>query len=258
MTDTPAALAAFAERLADAARAVTLEHFRQRVAIETKADASPVTIADRDAEAAMRALIAATYPDDGIFGEEHGRAAGRSGRLWTLDPIDGTQAFVTGMPLWGTLIACWQDQRPVAGVLESSAMNDRWIGAAGAPTLLNAAPCRTSGCTDLAKASVFATTPDLFIGDEIAAFDRVSKAAARRRFGGDCYAYGMVAAGHVDLVVEARLHPYDFAPFVPIIEGAGGVITDWQGAALTLDSPGQVVAAATPALHAQALELLNA
>lgn len=248
----------FALALADAARPIALRYFRQPLAIDTKADESPVTIADREIETAMRTLLAQRYPDHGILGEEHGRIGLDREFLWVIDPIDGTKSFISGMPTFGVLIALLQDGKPLLGVVDHPALGERFIGITGRETLWNGTPCRVRDCRALKDAILFATTPDMFEGTAIAPFERVSRAAKVRRFGGDCFAYAMMAGGHVDAVVEAQLQPYDYMALVPMVEGAGGVITDWSGAPLTIESDGRVVAAATASLHKDILDLLNA
>jgi histidinol phosphatase-like enzyme (inositol monophosphatase family) len=249
-----------AGRMADAAAAVTRHWFRRRPDVDTKADASPVTIADRQAEAAIRAILAAERPDDGIIGEEHGAERPDARHVWVIDPIDGTKAFITGKPTFGTLIALLEDGRPVLGVIDQAIVGDRWIGMTGRPTLFNGAPAATRSCpADLDGALLAATAPDMFDTPPLwSAFDRVSKRCAATTWGADCYAYGLLASGFLDLVIEAHLKLYDYAALVPVIEGAGGVMTDWSGAALGRDSDGRVVAAGDRAAHATALDLLAA
>lgn len=245
---------ALAMRLLEAARPIARAHFRAPLAVERKADLSPVTIADRAIEAAMRAILARERPGDGIFGEEFGREGAEARRLWVLDPIDGTKSFISGVPLFGTLIALVDDGIPVLGVIDMPMLGETWIGAAGAPTTFNGAPARAASTEALAEAILFATSPDQFAGADAAAFEHLGAACAARRFGGDCFSHGLLASGHVGLILEAGLEPYDFLALVPVIEGAGGVITDWSGAPLGLESDGRVLAAATPALHRAALE----
>jgi histidinol phosphatase-like enzyme (inositol monophosphatase family) len=175
-----------------------------------------------------------------------------------IDPIDGTKSFISGMPTFGTLIALLDGGTPVLGVVDHPALRERWVGRVGLPTRCNGVVCRTSACTLLADAGLYATTPDMFKGAARTRFEAVSGRARMRRFGGDCYAYALLASGFIDAVIEAGLQPYDFLALVPVIEGAGGVITDWQGRPLGLDSDGQVVAAATRALHRELTERLNA
>lgn len=252
-----AALLDFASTLADAAGAVVRRYFRQGVAVDDKADQSPVTIADREAEATLRALIEQRYPSHGIIGEEHGAIRGDAELVWVLDPIDGTKSFISGVPLFGTLIALAERGVPVLGVIDQPISRERWLGARGHRSTLNGTPIRTRACPGLAAATLFATTPDMFKGPDAQSFQRLKSAVKLARFGGDCYAYGLLAAGFVDLVVEASLKPYDYFALVPVIEGAGGRMTDWSGQALGLRSTGQVLACGDPRLSALALAKLT-
>lgn len=248
---------AFAGTLADAAGAVIRRYFRTRVEIDDKSDASPVTIADREAEAAMRALIMERFPAHGIFGEEHGRHQENAAFVWVLDPIDGTKAFITGKPSFGVLIALVRDGVPVLGVIDQPVIGERWLGVAGQGTTLNGAPARVRACTDLAQAYLYATGPEMFgDGGDAAAWNRLAGRVKQPRYGADCYAYGLLASGFVDLVVEAQLKPYDYCALVPVVEGAGGVMTDWQGGRLGLGSDGRVVAAGDARMHRAALDIL--
>ncbi len=232
-----------AERLADAAGAAIRPFFRARFERETKADASPVTEADRAAEAAMRAIITAERPDDGIIGEEYGIERDDADRIWVLDPIDGTRSFIAGRPIFGTLIALIEGSVPVLGIIDQPIAGDRWIGAIGRPTLFNGVAATTRSCSKLAAAHLGTTAPTYFKADEKGRFDAVSAAAGDTLWGGDCHNYGLVASGHLDVVIEAGLKIYDFAALVPVVEGAGGRMTDWQGRPLDRDSAGQVIAA---------------
>ncbi len=252
---SPADLLAFAEDLADAARPVAMRFFRTALDVVAKADASPVTQADRAIEALLQARIEARFPTHGIFGEEMGVKPG-DGPVWVIDPIDGTKSFVTGLPLFGTLIALLDNGRPILGVIDMPALGERWTGQPG-EALFGGAPSRTSSCRTLSEARFFTTTPDGFSGADEARYRRLVSQVGIRRFCGDCYAYGLLASGHCDLVVETGLQPYDYLALVPVIEAAGGCITDWEGAALTLGSDGRVLAAATPDLHAAALAILR-
>lgn len=251
-------LVAFAGQLADIARPLAMAHFRTPLGIQWKADASPVTIADRAIERALRAAIARRFPAHGILGEEEEAVGLERELVWVVDPIDGTKSFITGLPLFGTLVALLVAGRPHVGVIEMPALGERFVGARGEDTRFNGIVCRTSGVTRLGDARLCATAPDMFDSIEAPAFSALADKVGLRRFGGDCYAYGLLACGHVDLVVEASLKPYDFMALVPVVEGAGGVITDWDGAPLTLSSRGRVIAAANGALHAQALAILSA
>jgi inositol-phosphate phosphatase/L-galactose 1-phosphate phosphatase/histidinol-phosphatase len=244
--------------LADAARPVALRYFRQPLTVESKADASPVTIADREIEAVLRERIRAQFPGHGILGEEFGSEQLDAEHIWSVDPIDGTKSFVTGMPTFGTLVALLHQRQPLLGVIDMPAMGERWVGLAGQSTTFNGQPCRTRQGVTLDQALLYSTSPQQFHGEEITRYSALSKAVGLHRFGGDCYAYGMLASGWIDGVVEAELQPYDFLCLPPIIEGAGGKITDWEGQPLGLESDGRVLAAATPALHAQMLQALRA
>ncbi len=248
--------AQLAHTLANSARATSTQWFRTRLDVDTKADASPVTIADQEVERALRASISAHFPAHGILGEEHGRDRIDAEYVWVIDPIDGTRSFITGSPLWGTLLALLWRGRPHMGLIDMPVLGERWVGCADRRTQFNGMDCQTSGCTELGQARVYATSPDAFTPAEWAAFDAVSRAGKMRRFGGDCHSYGLLASGHVDLVIEAELQPYDYLALVPVVEGAGGVITDWRGQPLHIQSDGRVVAAATPELHRQALACL--
>ncbi len=251
-----AALAVFAEMLADAARPIALRHFRTPLQVETKSDSSPVTIADRAIEDQLRARIEACFPDHGIFGEERGQSEADHRYTWVLDPIDGTKSFISGMPTFGTLVALCVDGLPKIGLIDMPALSERWIASPGGPALWNGVPCRTRPCRALRDAILYTTSPDAFTPHEWDLFDAVSRDAKLRRFGGDCYSYGLLASGLIDAVVEAGLYPYDIMAAVPVIEAAGGVVTDWTGKRLDLHSDGRVVAAATRELHHQLLARL--
>lgn len=251
-------VAAFAESLADEAATIALRYFRSPLTIEMKSDASPVTVADQQIEAFIRQRIRQRYPSHGLLGEEHGSDAGSSDLTWVIDPIDGTKSFITGMPTFGTLIALLDGKTPVIGIVDHPALRERWVGIVGHPTSWNGAVCRTRPCLRLSDAVLYATTPDMFEGSARTLFDVVSARASMRRFGGDCYAYALLAGGFVDAVMEAQLKAYDFMALIPVIEGAGGVITEWSGQPLGLGSDGRVIAAATPSLHREILDHLNA
>lgn len=252
-----AATIVLAERLADAAGAAVRPYFRQKFDIETKGDLSPVTAADRASEAAMRAIIEAERPDDGIIGEEYGRVREGARYVWVLDPIDGTRAFVAGRPLFGTLVALLDEGRPVLGVIDQPIIGDRWVGAERRPTLFNGQPASTRRCAAIAEARIGTTSPHAFCAETFAAFDRLRSGVRDTLYGGDCHNYGLLASGHLDLVVEAGLQLYDFAALVPVIEGAGGRMTDWQGRSLGRDSDGRVVAAGDASLIPAVLEKLG-
>jgi len=250
-------LTQFADSLADVADALAMQWFRKPLDVERKEDLSPVTQADRAIEAEMRKRISERFPTHGIFGEEFENARIDSEHVWVLDPIDGTKSFVSGMPTFGALIACLKNGQPDIGIISIPPMKERWTGRSGAQTTLNGSPCRVSGRDKLAEATLYTTSPDAFDAPGLDRFEALSATVGMRRFGGDCYAYGLLASGHVDLVAEMNLHPFDYMALVPVIEGAGGLITDWAGEALTLRSDGHVLASASPTLHAAALKVLN-
>jgi inositol-phosphate phosphatase/L-galactose 1-phosphate phosphatase/histidinol-phosphatase len=248
---------ALALRLADAAGEAIRPYFRKPLTVDDKPDLTPVTAADRAAEQVMRSLIEEQFPNHGIVGEEFGRVREDAEFVWTLDPIDGTKSFISGVPLFGTLIALTCRKRPILGIIDQPISRERWVGAAGRPTTLNGTTIRCRTCPALASATLFATTPDMFKESDAAAFRRVSGAVKLTRFGADCYAYGLLAAGFIDLVLEANLKPYDFCAMVPIVEGAGGIATDWRGADLDLASDGRIVVAGDRRTHQTALALLG-
>jgi histidinol-phosphatase len=253
--DFPAFLA-LAEQLADVARDIARRHFRAPLAVERKSDGSPVTIADRGIETEQRRLIRAAFPGHGIRGEEFA-AEGGGEFTWVLDPIDGTKSFITGFPLFGSLIALLEHDRPVLGVIEAPALNERWVGCDGRPTLFNGAAVRTRACGAIEQAVVYTTTAETFSPAERRRFEALSARAALRRFGGDCYLYGLLAGGYCDLVIEVQLKPHDFMAVIPVVEGAGGRISDWRGASLTSTSDGRVVAAGSEPLWRAALAELG-
>lgn len=229
--------------------------------MEAKGDASPVTEADRAAERALRAFLAERFPTHGIMGEEYGTERGGAEYLWVLDPIDGTRAFLTGRPLFGTLIGLLHRGVPVLGLIDQPVTGERWVGVAGEGTRFTSrlgGTAQARPCARLAEAELAVTSPDIFDAAQRPGFERVRKAARRVTWGGDCYAYGLVALGLVDAVVEATLKPWDWAALVPVVEGAGGRMTDWQGQALTLGSPGEVIAVGDAALLPEIVGLLAA
>ncbi len=252
----------FLLELADSAGRVVLPYFRRALDVTDKGERrfDPVTEADRNAELALREAILARYPDHGVLGEEYGEHHVSSEFRWVIDPIDGTRAFVCGVPTWGTLIALCENDRPILGLMSQPFVGEQFIGGGNESWLVRAGErtrLRTRGTSELATSYLFATAPEMFAPDtEWPAFQRLAAQVRLARFGIDCYAYSLLAAGHIDLVVEAGLGYYDIAPLMPIIEAAGGVVTDWGGAAAR--GGGRVIAAANPRLHAQALAVLKA
>lgn len=263
--DTAREYLRFAGTLADAARNVILSHFRSTSADLSIVDKSssgqpfdPVTAADRGAEEIMRQMIRATYPNHGILGEEFGDQPPAVGETppvtWVLDPIDGTKAFIAGIPTWGVLIGINDGSGAVAGIMDQPYTSERFVGGPDGATLNNR-PLKTRSCTDLAQATLYCTDRGMFThSSELAAFDAVSAQVALRRFGADCYAYCMLAHGLIDLVIEGDLKPVDIQALIPIIRGAGGVITNWQGG--PPEGGGLVVAAGDAARHQEVLKIL--
>jgi histidinol phosphatase-like enzyme (inositol monophosphatase family) len=250
----------FALELAHTAGGIAQAHFRQPVTVENKGGSSfdPVTNADRAIERVLRTAIVARYPEHGIVAEEEGERAGSSDYTWFIDPIDGTRAFMTGSPLWGTLIGLVRGQRPLFGLLAQPVLEEVFFGGPSGSWLIKPERrdrLRSRACKSLAEAVLASTHPDMFSGERAAAFRALSARCLLTRFGGDCYNYAMLAAGYVDLVVEGQLKPYDIVPLLPVLEGAGCVVTDWQG-----EPPlggGNVIAAGRRELHRAALERLR-
>jgi len=258
----PADLFLFAETLADRARVLALQHFRQSPPVEDKAASgerfNPVTAADRAIESDWRAAIAARFPDHGVLGEEEAERPGAGPWRWVLDPIDGTSAFLTGLPTWGCLIGLYRDGAPYLGIIELPYVAERYSGAAGQARVrdrLGERALAVSGCTRLSQARLSTTDPGLFSQGERAAWDMLRRTARLTRMGLDCAAYAALAAGGLDLVVESGLKPYDIAACIPGVEGAGGFVRDWQGGPAM--HGGRVVAAASMALLEEALSVLR-
>ena len=240
---------ALAHRLADAARGAILPHFRTPLASERKADRTPVTLADRAAEEAMRAILSAEVPEDAVFGEEFGASNGTSGRTWVLDPIDGTTAFLAGRPIFGTLIALVVEGWPVLGVIDQPVLGERWLGATGRATTFNGDTVRTRACPGLGEAALATTGPHYFDDHDGEHFMALAARTDHKRMvmGGDCYNYAMLASGFIDVVCEANLKLHDYAALVPVVEGAGGLMADWNGEPLHAGSSGHVLALGDPA-----------
>ena len=252
-----------AHRLADASGEAIRPYFRREHGAELKADRSPVTLADRAAEQAIRRLLEAERSGDGILGEEYGEKQGVTGRRWIIDPIDGTRSFTAGRAIFGTLIALVEDGWPVLGVIDQPIQRERWIGAAGRGTTFNGTPVRTRACADLEGAIIATTSLHLFDEGDVPHFmalvAAISGGYPRQGpvYGGDCYNYGLLASGHLDIVCESGLQLHDFAALVPIVEGAGGRMCDWNGDPLTADSAGHVLAIGDPARTDDVLEALH-
>ncbi|MVO17004.1 histidinol-phosphatase [Parasedimentitalea huanghaiensis] len=261
MTSTAFSDLEIAHLLADAAREAILPHFRSSdLSAENKLSEGfdPVTIADRAAETAMRAVLSNHRPNDAIWGEEFGQKTGTSGRVWVLDPIDGTRGFISGTPTWGVLIALSDADGPFLGIVDQPYTGERFVGSPDVAEMtgpLGWSPLQTRATTDLAQAILFTTFPEVGTAEERACFERVSAQVKLTRYGMDCYAYALLAAGQVDLVIEAGLNAYDIQGPIAVIQAAGGIVTNWQGG--PAHQGGQALAAANAQIHAAALELLK-
>lgn len=245
---------------AEAARQPTLAHFRTQLAVDNKLASGfdPVTIADRDAETAIRAVIAARFPEHEIIGEEWAKKETGSPFAWIIDPIDGTRAYISGVPVWGTLVGLTHNGTAIAGMMVQPFSGERWLAAGGEGFYERGdvrQPLRTSDVTTLSTARLSTTAPELFSDAYVAGWTAMRDAALQIRYGLDCYAYCLLASGHIDLVIEAGLKDVDIAPLIPIIEAAGGIITTWDGG--RAEQGGTCVAAATPQLHAEAMRVLR-
>jgi myo-inositol-1(or 4)-monophosphatase len=269
MTDA-AALLSFADELADAARAITLPLFKTNLTVDAKAGVAfdPVTAADKGAEEKLRAMIEARFPAHGIIGEEFPAKPSQDGYTWYLDPIDGTRAFISGLPLWGVLIGLVFEGRPIIGIIDQPYLNERyrgWPGGADVVTASGGKALRGRPCAELGAATLSTTDPHLFTGAEENAFHAVRKASRLTRYGCDCYAYAQLAAGNIDVVIETSLGPWDIAAIIPVIEGAGGSVTNWRGEPVWKEAwfsdpkgRGNVIAAGDARVRDEALKMLAA
>src|SRR6185312_1898557 len=260
--DVSADLIAFANRLADTSGAVIRPLFRQRIDVAHKKgrhDFDPVTEADKGAERAIREVIARERPDDGVLGEEYPETKGTSGYRWILDPVDGTRAFITGRHEWGSLIALEKDGKPVLGILDQPVLGERFVGVNGASHLIQAgkaSPLEVRACASLSEAILCATDPGAYFArEQLSAFSRVDGATKMTRYGGDCYLFAALALGFVDIVIEANFNAWDVAALIPLVEGAGGTITDWDGG--SAESGKSILAAGDRRIHQAALALLK-
>ncbi len=249
-------LVQFINRLADCSGAIAKQFYRQLPTVTTKADRSPVTEADCAIEQALRTMIGNTYSEHGIIGEEFGSLNENADYVWVLDPIDGTRSFVAGRPIFGTLIALLHKGKPVLGMIDQPIVGDRWIGSTCFPTQLNKSLAKTRACTTLSAAAIASSGPNYFSPADLALYETVRSKATTSLWGGDCYNYGLLASGHIDVVIEAGLKLHDFAALVPVVENAGGVMCDWHGKPLTSNSGGHVLAVGDAALLPDILALL--
>ncbi|WP_028579235.1 histidinol-phosphatase [Desulfogranum japonicum] len=262
LTENISVFSQFAADIARKGGECAKQLFRSNCTVDVKTDKSPVTTADRNTEALLRKSIQERYPDHGILGEEYGDDNLQAKYVWSLDPIDGTRSFISGHPVWGTLVALLHEQVPVVGAVEMPALTESWNAFLGGGCYFtdrdgNRNRCTVSRCARIEDATLCTTSPLYFHESEKPVIWKLIETVGDSRFGGDCYIYCLLASGFVDLVVESELHPFDYLPLVPIIQEAGGVITDWLGQPLTAQSTGQVIAAATRELHQRTLDLLN-
>ncbi len=245
-------------QIADLAREISMKYFRQPLDIEHKADRSPVTIADQQTEAMIRDELSRRFPEHGFYGEETGQTRTDAAWVWVVDPIDGTTSFSTGKPTFGTLISLAYEGEPVLGLVDLPALDDRWLGIKGQVTLYNGKPVSANeNALEIAQASSYTTTTKMF---DDAAMQRYRALADKSKFsvfGADCLGYGLLASGFTEIVVEASLEPYDYMALVPVVEGAGGCISDWEGQPVRLTSGDQIVASANPVLHQKVLDALR-
>lgn len=251
------ALLQAAREITAAAAAIPLRHFRAGFSVEQKADESPVTVADRETEAALRRAIAERYPDHGILGEEYGGERLERDPLWVVDPIDGTKSFISGSPLFGMLVAVLKAGRPLAGVIRMPALGECYAGSPAGGSDRDGTPIACRSGVPLKDAFLCLNEAAGLMADHPAVFERLLAAGRYQRFTYDCYPYAQLACGQVDAVIDCHLQPYDYLPVAPVVEGAGGVISDWQGRPLGLDSDGRVVAAASVEIHEALLEILT-
>ena len=258
MTQDPSGIELFkaALELSHAPSQVPVRYFRRALDVEDKPDESPVTVADRETEDQLRRAILARFPDHGILGEEYGTTESASALTWIIDPIDGTKSFISGLPLFGMLLGVLRDGVPEVGIIRMPALGECFAGLAGATATLNGEPIRCRPMPHLDQATIYLNEVNLVMVREPERFTRLMTAGKLRRFAYDCYSYALLAMGHIDAVVDYDLKPYDYLPVVPVIQAAGGIITDWHGRALGLNSDGTVVAAGSPEVHAALLKLL--
>lgn len=254
---TPTEFVRFAQELADASRKLIRARFRQAADVEMKPDDTPVTRTDLEVETLIREMIADRYPTHGVIGEEHPANAASADHVWVIDPIDGTRSFIAGRPVFGTLIALTVDATPVLGVVDIPIMGERWVGATGHATTLNGTTAKVRRCPAAANAILLATSPEYLDGDAAQPFSNVAQMAKFTIYDAGTQAYGLIASGHADIMIAARYSIVDYLAAVPVIEGAGGIMRDWNGAPLTLHSGDRFVAVGDAQLLPETLELLG-
>lgn len=243
--------------ISSAACSIPKSYFRSRLSIDQKSDESPVTIADRETENHLRQKLLERFPDHGIFGEEFGREAGHSEFEWIIDPIDGTRSFISGNPLYGMLLGLLKEEKPAFGIVRMPELNEVYSGDGKSAWKDTTAPLVTSQTTDLSDAALYINEGEKIAQAHPNLFQRLCNTGQLRRFAYDCYPHMLLASGHIEAVIDFDLQPYDFLPLVCVIRGAGGIMTDWDGNELTLESDGRVISAANPAIHAAMLDLIR-
>ncbi len=247
----------FAQGLADTSRTLIRQAVCCPVRRDSKSDGSPVTATDRAVENRLRELIEDSYPGHGVVGEEYGESSSDRELIWVLDPIDGTLAFMAGIPVYGTLIALLENRAPVLGIIDMPATGERWIGCHGEATTCNGEPVCARRCEDLSAALLSTSNPDFFSASDLPVLERLKAATAWAVYGGSCMAYAQIASGRIDIGIDVAFEPFDYLALAPVVEGAGGIVSDWAGESLTLDSGDRFIAACSPQLHRQALKVLN-
>jgi len=254
----PDAYVDLAHKMADVAGEIVRSYFRQSYDIVTKPDATPVTEADRAAEQAIRVVLEQHEPTHGIFGEEFGSVRDDAEYVWYLDPIDGTKAFIAGVPVFGTLIGLARNGRPIFGIIDQAVSGERWAGGLGHACQFCDTTVATRTGVNLTNAVLFTTSPDAYEGEDLNAIDRLRESVGLVRYGADCYAFGLVAAGFADVAIECGVNDYDYCALVPIIESAGGMMTNWAGEPVTLGTDTRVIASGSSNLHRTAISRLTA
>ncbi|MCE3255416.1 MAG: histidinol phosphate phosphatase [Rickettsiaceae bacterium] len=252
----------FGNYLADISSEVIRKYFRQDFAEIKKDDQTPVTKADKETELVLREAITKKFPDHGIIGEEFGHFNENAKYKWVLDPIDGTISFVIGRPIFGTLISLCFEDKPILGVINQPISGERWIGIAGGEATLNGKKIKTKNCTDLNQAIFCSTSPFFFKGKDLEIINKISSQTKYQSqggiiYGGDCYLFGLLALGQVDIIIERGLKNFDFSALIPIVEAAGGIVTDWKGRELNLNSDGTILACGDKGIHSKILEIFS-
>lgn len=256
MSELDQRIVEFSEFLADEARKVLVPYYRQRYAIENKQDHTPVTEVDQAVERVIRKLIENNYPEHGIYGEEYGIERENAEYLWVIDPIDGTKSFISGRPLFGTLISLVKDEKPILGVIDQPILQERWLGANGTTTF-NGKKVFTRECEKLENAYFATTSPFMFNFEDVSSIQKITDSVKCTLYGGDCYSYGQLASGLIDIVIESGLKPHDYCALIPVIQNAGGKATDWYGNEITMQSNGKLVASGDPKIHSKLLNILS-